>query len=182
MESGPTLANQQNVSLWNNNSSNKKTTTATIKQVQVDGCAGQNRWVAIDFWVMIVLSLWLCYPFLVIQVSNQEAWEYIEMNQPRVLVLWKKLKTKLDLRYDKNRSMSDCFWYFWSYFGIGGLWNKQDFTLLTVAFIKVSVQYCLFVMPEKFREWRDKEGKFWSLLTDVSKAFDCISNILLITK
>ena len=150
--------------------------------VQVDGCAGQNRWVAIAFWVMIVLSLWLCYPFLVIQVSNQEAWEYIEMNQPRVLVLCKKLKTKLDLKYDKNRSMSDCFWYFWSYFGIGGLWNKQDFTLLTVAFIKVSVQYCLFVMPEKFREWRDKEGKFWSLLTDVSKAFDCISNILLITK
>ena len=164
MESGPTLANQQNVSLWNNNSSNKKTTTATIKQVQVDGCP----------------SRWVCWS------KSMGGYRFLGYDCSKSLVVLSIFGyssfTKLDLRYDKNRSMSDCFWYFWSYFGIGGLWNKQDFTLLTVAFIKVSVQYCLFVMPEKFREWRDKEGKFWSLLTDVSKAFDCISNILLITK
>ena len=45
-----------------------------------------------------------------------------------------------------------------------------------------SVQHCLMVMLEKFKELRDKGEEFGAFLTDLSKAFDCIDHNLLITK
>ena len=42
--------------------------------------------------------------------------------------------------------------------------------------------YCLILMIEKFRKARDKGHKFGALLTDLSKAFDCLNHELLIAK
>ena len=43
-----------------------------------------------------------------------------------------------------------------------------------------SAQHCLLVMIEKFKEAIDRGYEFGVLLTDLSKAFDCISHPLLI--
>ena len=45
-----------------------------------------------------------------------------------------------------------------------------------------SVQHCLMVMLEKFTESRDRGDRFEALFIDLSKAFDCEDNNLLITK
>ena len=45
-----------------------------------------------------------------------------------------------------------------------------------------SSQYCLLVMLEKFKEAIDRGNQLRALLTDVSKAFDCIDHKLLIAK
>ena len=45
-----------------------------------------------------------------------------------------------------------------------------------------SPQYCLFVMLKKCKNTLDKGKCFGALLTDLSKAFDCLSHKLLITK
>ena len=45
-----------------------------------------------------------------------------------------------------------------------------------------STQHCLLVMTEKFKEAIDRGDKFGALLTDLSKAFDCINHPLLIAK
>ena len=45
-----------------------------------------------------------------------------------------------------------------------------------------SAQHCLLVMIEKIKETIDKGNEFGALLTDLSKAFDCINNPLLIAK
>ena len=41
-----------------------------------------------------------------------------------------------------------------------------------------SSQYCLLLMLEKFKEAIDRGNKFRALLTDLSKAFDCIDHKL----
>ena len=43
-------------------------------------------------------------------------------------------------------------------------------------------QNCLLSMIEKLRKIRDKKGIFAAVLTDLSKAYDCISHNLLIAK
>ena len=45
-----------------------------------------------------------------------------------------------------------------------------------------STQYCLLVMLEKWKNAVDKGKCFGALLTDFSKAFDCLSHELLIAK
>ena len=45
-----------------------------------------------------------------------------------------------------------------------------------------STQYCLMVMLEKFRKALDKRMTAGALLTDLSKAFDCLNHELLIAK
>ena len=45
-----------------------------------------------------------------------------------------------------------------------------------------SAQHYLLVMVEKFKEAIDRGNVFGALLTDLSKAFDCINHPLLIAK
>ena len=45
-----------------------------------------------------------------------------------------------------------------------------------------SPQYCLRVMLEKFKEVIDRGNQFGTLITDLSKAFDCIGHKILIAK
>ena len=45
-----------------------------------------------------------------------------------------------------------------------------------------NTQHCLLVMVEKWKEALDKGGLGTALLTDPSKAFNCIKNDLLISK
>ena len=45
-----------------------------------------------------------------------------------------------------------------------------------------SAQHCLLCMIEKIRKIKDSEGFFAAIITDLSKAFDCISHELLLTK
>ena len=45
-----------------------------------------------------------------------------------------------------------------------------------------STQYCLIVMLERFKKALDNNNKFGALLTDLSKAFDCLNHELLIAK
>ena len=45
-----------------------------------------------------------------------------------------------------------------------------------------SAQHCLIVMLEKWRATLDKRGFAGVLLTDLSKAFDCLDHDLLVAK
>ena len=45
-----------------------------------------------------------------------------------------------------------------------------------------STQYCLMIMLERFKKALDNKNKFGALLTDLSKAFDCLNHELLIAK
>ena len=46
----------------------------------------------------------------------------------------------------------------------------------------VNAQHCLLVMVEKWRKTLDMGGETGAVLTDISKAFDCIDRNLLIAK
>ena len=57
------------------------------------------------------------------------------------------------------------------------------FSNLQCGFWKVfNAQHCLLAMIEKWRKTLDKGGEIGAVLTDLSKAFDCIDHILLIAK
>ena len=45
-----------------------------------------------------------------------------------------------------------------------------------------SAQHCLLVLLEKWKAAVDKRGSSWVLLTDLSKAFDCLARDLIIAK
>ena len=51
-----------------------------------------------------------------------------------------------------------------------------------VVFAKVTTQYCLLAMLEKWKSAVDKGKSFGALLTDLSKASDCLSHELLLAK
>ena len=51
-----------------------------------------------------------------------------------------------------------------------------------MGFEKNSTQHCLLVLIEKFKETIDVGNEFGALLTDLSKAFDCLDHFLLVTK
>ena len=49
----------------------------------------------------------------------------------------------------------------------------------SVVLEKATVHNCLLAMLEKWRSAVDNKKTFWALLTDLSKAFDCLSHELL---
>ena len=60
---------------------------------------------------------------------------------------------------------------------------NQIFSRYQCGFRKeYSAQHCLMVMIEKWRKFLDIGGHASALLTDPSKAFDCIDHELLIAK
>ena len=66
---------------------------------------------------------------------------------------------------------------------ISSFFDQIFFSIHQCGFRKgFSAKHCLVAMLEKWKACNDKGNSFGSLLTDLSKAFDCLSRDLLIAK
>ena len=55
-------------------------------------------------------------------------------------------------------------------------------TFLKIFCLNINAQHCLIKLIEKWKKSVDNGGSFGALMTDLSKAFDCLSHELLIAK
>ena len=75
-------------------------------------------------------------------------------------------------KYLKNPYSNKCQIFFDNFFAMYHCGFRKDFI----------AQDCLIVIFQKWKSCNDKEKSFGALITDPSKAFDCLSHELVVTK